>query len=157
MVSFQYRSPLRPLKGAIADAQAMKAFFTSKLSVQDRHIRTLFGPEATHDNILDSFRTHLISNPDIRDGDPIVFYFAGHGTRCDAPDEWTTVDKKCEAICPWDVSQTEEGNNTVYPIMDRTLWALLHGLAQEKGNNITVILDCCHSGSGSRVSHYSYR
>ncbi|PPQ83879.1 hypothetical protein CVT25_000649 [Psilocybe cyanescens] len=35
-------------------------------------------------------------------------------------------------------------------VLDRTLAALLHDLADSKGNNITVILDCCHSGSGTR-------
>ncbi|KAG8795515.1 hypothetical protein FRC12_013314 [Ceratobasidium sp. 428] len=35
-------------------------------------------------------------------------------------------------------------------IPDRTLAALIHQLSKAKGDNITVILDSCHSGSGTR-------
>ncbi|KAF8436545.1 hypothetical protein L210DRAFT_3548334 [Boletus edulis BED1] len=36
------------------------------------------------------------------------------------------------------------------PILDRTIGALIEDIAKAKGDNITVIFDCCHSASGTR-------
>ncbi|KAI0341528.1 hypothetical protein BDW22DRAFT_1430173 [Trametopsis cervina] len=48
-------------------------------------------------------------------------------------------------------SHTSEATHLdVYGIPDRTIGLLLDSIAVKKGNNITVILDCCHSGSGTR-------
>ena len=130
----------------------MVDFLESYLSVPSSHIRVLKGSEATRQNILNAFQQHLTANPEIKDGDPMVFFFAGHGQHTPAPKGWTTDDGMVESICPWDQTLVDEkGRNPVYGIPDRTVWALFHELAHLKGNNITAILDCCHSGSISRV------
>ncbi len=50
-----------------------------------------------------------------------------------------------ETIVPYD-SRTQG----IYDIPDKVLTSLLARLATTKGTNITVILDSCHSGSGTR-------
>ena len=54
-------------------------------------------------------------------------------------------DGRDETIVPHD-SRT----NDVFDIPDKTMAALLERLAAAKGKHITVVLDCCHSGSGTR-------
>ncbi|KAJ7016293.1 hypothetical protein C8F04DRAFT_1163119 [Mycena alexandri] len=93
------------------------------------------------------FHSHLIENTNINPGDAIIFYFAGHGSRVTAPTGWESNDDLIETICPHDqrisVNEVVQG---VPGIPDVTIAALLRELARCKGNNITVILDCCHSG-----------
>ncbi|KIM84931.1 hypothetical protein PILCRDRAFT_817762 [Piloderma croceum F 1598] len=38
----------------------------------------------------------------------------------------------------------------IHCILDLTINGLIHELENKRGGNITVILDCCHSGSGTR-------
>ncbi|CAE6436192.1 unnamed protein product [Rhizoctonia solani] len=89
-------------------------------------------------------------NPKIKYHDPIVIYFAGHGDRMPAPAGWQTADGMVEMILPYDVSTMDVHGRYNYGIPDLTLAFLLYSLSQSKGNNITVILDSCHSGSGTR-------
>ena len=152
LTSLQYQSIRRHLSGAIPDAEAMVDFLESHLSVPSSHIRVLKGPEATRQNIINAFQEHLIANPEIKYGDPMIFYFAGNGAQSAAPKGWQTNNGMVEYICPWDATAIEEnGSDPVYCIPDRTVWALFHELAHLKGNSITAILDCCHTTGMPRV------
>jgi hypothetical protein len=106
--------------------------------------------EATHHNIIDQFRSHLTYNSDINKGDPILFYFAGHGCRYNANESWPTDDGCQEAICPVDRGTNHPNGLKVPDISDRDLGLLLLELSRKKGDNITVILDCCFGGSATR-------
>ncbi|KAF7337827.1 hypothetical protein MVEN_02005600 [Mycena venus] len=58
---------------------------------------------------------------------------------------------KSKPLVPHDErGKTPEGE-VIHGIPDRTLNMLLSRLASARGDNITVILDCCHSASGTRV------
>jgi hypothetical protein len=101
----------------------------------------------------------LIDNPNIRHGDPILFYFAGHGSRVTAPSSWPIAWKdsderrEIEAILPYDsVRDTRKARHDreIPGIPDRTLGSLLRKIAARHGSNITVVLDCCASGHGTR-------
>ncbi|KAG9121086.1 hypothetical protein FRC07_003098 [Ceratobasidium sp. 392] len=48
------------------------------------------------------------------------------------------------------LTRYDPNKNYNYGIPDRTLGALIHQLSRAKGDNITVILDCCHSASATR-------
>jgi len=104
--------------------------------------------DATRQAIIQALQDHFVNNDRIDRGDAMLFYFAGHGSQCDAPAGWTTDDGNVETISPHDESNNPDSN--VCGIPDRTLFALLHQTAEARGNNITTILDCCHSGSGTR-------
>lgn len=85
---------------------------------------------------------------DFSPGDPILIYFAGHGTTADAPDDWTTGSQLMSLIVPYDCDvkdlkhfqvndmRNRDAKHPVYPIPDRTLGALLHILAEKRGDNI---------------------
>ncbi|KDR69768.1 hypothetical protein GALMADRAFT_77119 [Galerina marginata CBS 339.88] len=135
------------LRGAVADARAIEHYVKDKLKVQDSHIRLLLDEDASRQNIIDAL-IGLKENKDIRRGDAILIYFAGHGQEIDAPEFWPTgnVDGKIQSIVPQDFDRV--GGTHVIP--DLTLGSLIDGIYAKKGDNITVILDSCFSGSGTR-------
>ncbi|CAL1711904.1 unnamed protein product [Somion occarium] len=55
-----------------------------------------------------------------------------------------------EMIIPYDEGTIDADGYAICGIPDRTLGALLDMLAISHSDNITVVLDCCHSGHGTR-------
>ncbi|KIM78109.1 hypothetical protein PILCRDRAFT_603746 [Piloderma croceum F 1598] len=140
---------VRKLSGAAPDAQAIKEYLENDLKVPSGQIRILLDKEATRSAIIQGFY-ELQNDPDIKMDDPILIFYAGHGSELDAPLEWETgaAGSKIQTLVPQDYDKTD--GQEVHAIPDRTLGALIDGIAQKKGDNITVIFDCCHSGSGTR-------
>ncbi|KAG8715603.1 hypothetical protein FRC11_002490 [Ceratobasidium sp. 423] len=147
---YQRRDIHQDLMGSVGDAMSVFDFFTEHLGVPKDRFVCLFDEHATRDAIINTFVNHLINNPAIRPHDAIVIYFAGHGDRMPAPAGWQSADGKVEMILPYDASTYDAHGRYNYGIPDLTLAFLLYKLSQEKENNITVILDSCHSGSGTR-------
>ncbi|KZV93491.1 hypothetical protein EXIGLDRAFT_43125 [Exidia glandulosa HHB12029] len=139
------------LKGAVADADDMYEFLTSTLAVDPSHIRNLRDHQATRDGIIDAFAA-LASNDRIQRGDAIVIYYAGHGSQTAAPSGWETGgrDARVEMLIPHNFLPATTPDQKQQGILDITLSTLLTKLAEQKGDNITVILDSCHSGSSTR-------
>ncbi|TFY57466.1 hypothetical protein EVJ58_g7003 [Rhodofomes roseus] len=137
--------PIAPLNGCVADARAMANFLSNSLHVPASQMVTLFDEEASRENILSTFKQHFIENGAIAKGDGIVFFFAGHGTQEYAPDDWGLDGDIVECICPQDLDFVE-----VHGIPSTTLNGLFRELAHIKGDNITAIFDCCHSGKITR-------
>lgn len=132
------------LRGCVNDVEAMSIFLETHLSVSHDHIRILTNQQATRARILQTFQEFLINNPAITPGDQVLFHYSGHGSRMPDP-SGLEPDGYNETIVPYD-SRTPG----IYDIPDKTLAALLDQLAASKGPSISVILDCCHSGSGTR-------
>ncbi|HOY51109.1 MAG TPA: caspase family protein, partial [Prolixibacteraceae bacterium] len=136
---------IAPLTGCVNDVTGMRAFLTGPLGVPVQQVKTLVNGEATRAAILRNFREFLIENPAIPHGSQLLFQFSGHGSQMPDP-TGTEPDGLDETIVPYN-SRTGQ----VFDIPDKTLAALIGRLAEEKGTHITVILDCCHSGSGTRM------
>ncbi|KAF8608026.1 hypothetical protein BDV93DRAFT_434690, partial [Ceratobasidium sp. AG-I] len=156
----EYESPGREnLRGCVTDAMSMFSYLTRNLCTPRGQILCLLNEQATRQVIIDSFSSHLVNNPNINHSDPILIYFAGHGDSVAAPAEWYSSDGTCDMILPHDASWSNvqddienaappaKINNFVHGIPDRTIGALISKLHQVKGDNITVILDSCFSGS----------
>ena len=92
---------------------------------------------ATRANILAGIRW-LVAGA--KKGDVIVFYYSGHGSQV-ADISGDEIDKRDETICPHDYA-------TAGMIKDDDLRMAFAGVAA--GVNLDVILDSCHSGSGTR-------
>jgi len=125
-------------------------FLTKMLHVPDSRLVKLTNADATRANILETFDKHLINNPHIDRGDPIVILYAGHGNRMKAPLNWAAENDMIETICPHDEQTHDEKEKMVHGIPDRTFDGLMRRLAYEKGDNILAIFDCCHSGGVMR-------
>ncbi|PVG00045.1 hypothetical protein CPB86DRAFT_702211 [Serendipita vermifera] len=154
----EYASPnVRNLYGAVSDAKAIQEYLEVTLGVPTEQISCLHNSQATRAAIIQKL-TELQMDPRIQRGDPILVYYAGHGGETDAPIGWETNDPMVQMLIPYDFSaeidvvntKISGGGNVVYAIPDRTIGTLLERVAFEKGDNLTVIFDCCHSGSGTR-------
>lgn len=124
------------LDGCVNDARSIKAFLSDRLHTPESQIVFLVNEFATRKAILSNFRTHLIDNIGIQNGDTIVVYYAGHGSRVTAPADWPATDGKIETICPHDETMIDLNGDLVHGIPDRTINWLLNKLAAVKGNNI---------------------
>ncbi|KAJ7906000.1 caspase domain-containing protein [Mycena leptocephala] len=142
---------LRTLRGAVNDARAVEKYILD-LDVPPSNIVLLENENATRSAMLSAFRTHFLENTNIPDhGEAtMIFFFAGHGSRFDAPSDLIAPGRRVEAICPVDERTENDAGEYVHAIPDYVLVRLLSELADKKGNNITVILDCCHSGGMER-------
>jgi hypothetical protein len=149
----QYDNPAYNLQFAKADALSFYNFLTSHnddergLGVPGKNIRTLYDRQATYKNIINTIEEHFICNTSIRHGDPMLFYYSGHGARymIENRDEWPTDDGFFEAIAPADRKDSDQEEQGDIP--DATLRGLFKQVIEAKGNNLTLIIDCCHSGS----------
>ena len=75
-------------------------------------------------------------------GDALVFHYSGHGSQVRDTEGDELEDGKDEIICPWDFDW-EDGY-----IKDDDFHAMFQDL--KKGVHLEVILDSCHSGTGTR-------
>jgi hypothetical protein len=94
---------------------------------------------ATRTKILNAWKTHLVDNDSIRNGDAIVIFFAGHGSRVQAPHRWPSTHGVIETICPQDEGCKNQPDEFVHGLPDLVINMLLHRLAAAKGNNIVRI------------------
>lgn len=140
------RTGFWPLKSAVADANNFRDWVVNELGVPPSRIRDLRNEGATRQAIIKGLQD-LATKATIKQGDPILIYYAGHGSEASAPAEWhwDSPNGKIQMIIPWDHKPAD-----VHGIPDRTLGQLLTDIADKKGDNITVVFDSCHSGSGTR-------
>ncbi len=100
-------------------------------------MRILTDKRATRANILDGIRW-LVKGA--KKGDVLIFHYSGHGSQV-ADTSGAEIDGKDETICPHDYS-------TAGMIRDDDLLELFTGI--EEGVVFDVILDSCHSGTGTK-------
>ena len=129
------------LPGARNDAIAYRDVFIAQKGFAPENIHMLLDHEATRANIIREFKEWLPSV--VKPGDLVVFAFAGHGSQA-----WDTngdeEDGLDETICPTDVIKGNSQND----IADDELNTLLKGIPTD---NIVVVMDNCHAGSGTRA------
>jgi len=128
---------IRNLRGCVNDSENFCRFLTESLHANPLHIKHLRDSEATRQGILCAFQKHLINNQKICKNDPMVFYFAGHGSY-EISEEDRLSGSKMETICPYDDRTGVRG------IPDRTIASLMRQLAILKGNNIVSFVICTH-------------
>jgi hypothetical protein len=126
--SRQYRN----LSGCLADVDGINEYLQAVLSVNPRNIRSLRDAEATRAAILGELES-FIADHNIQRGDPILIYFAGHGSEVKSPRGWSST--KTQMLIPHDCGTKIEGED-VHGIPDRTLGCILRKMADAKGNNI---------------------
>ncbi|MCB0125578.1 MAG: caspase family protein, partial [Caldilineaceae bacterium] len=147
------RSRVPHLRGCTTDAEQMERLLRERFGVPAANILRLTNEEATHQRIKAAFREHLIENArrsasakldrEAESTPAFLFQYSGHGSQ--AIDETgNEPDGLDETLVPYD-SRTPG----VFDIKDWEVGALIEELNQFS-ENVTVILDCCHSGSGTR-------
>jgi outer membrane protein OmpA-like peptidoglycan-associated protein len=132
-----------PLEGPVNDVRAMSVFLTGSLGYRSRDIKTLVDAEATRRNILDAIERWLVAGT--APGDEAFLFFSGHGFQ--QPDtNGDEADQRDETLVPVDAF-VDDRRTVVGMIADDEIAALLDRM---RGRRIHVVLDSCHSGTGTR-------
>lgn len=143
----QYSAPILALKGCTTDVKLQQELLIHRFGFNPQDIVTLTDQQATCKSILTAFEEHLINQA--KPGDVVVFHFSGHGSTVTDPDR-DQPDGLNSTLVPVD-SKLPEGypitRGPVSDIMGHTLFLLMSALKTE---NVTVVLDCCYSGGGTR-------
>lgn len=140
-----YPLPVSKLSGCVNDIEEVEKL-VGELSQDGRFdpsVLTLKDAQSTRAAIVDGFRKHLSkAGP----GDAALFYYCGHGSQAAAPSELWSIepDRLNETLVCYDSRQ--QGG---WDLADKELALLVAEVAQS-GTHLVCILDCCHSGSGTR-------
>jgi hypothetical protein len=131
------------LEGCLNDARAMRSVLLSRFGFLSANIDTVLDLAASREHMQNAMQKLL---DDSKPGDIAVIFYAGHGSqvRNSLSVKPGHLD---ESVVPADAWR--EG---VPDIRDKELSKLFNQFI-DKGVDLTVILDCCHSGSMSRGPH----
>ena len=136
----RYPDPANELKGCVNDVRQMADTLKSGYGFLpgDGNMRILTDARATTGAILDGLAWLTAgASP----GDSLVFHYSGHGSQVPDKHGDETTDRLDEILCPYDLDWD-------HPLTDDDLAAACANVPQ--GVLLTVILDCCHSGTGLR-------
>ena len=135
------------LQGCVNDVSLQQQLLIHRFGFNPQDILVVTDKQATHQGILTAFEEHLIKQA--KPGDVVVYHFSGHGSRISDPD-CDFTDCLNSTFVPIDGSLPTGFPNqggVVQDIMGHTLFLLMEALQTE---NVSVILDSCHSGGGTR-------
>ncbi len=141
-----YPSPVPTLQGCVNDIEVFGSYLAERIDKGQGvalDVRTLKNDEAVRQNVIQGFRDHLGKAVA---GDVALFYYSGHGSQEQSPEQFWTLepDHLDETLVCFDSRQ--QGS---WDLADKELAKLIADVAAT-GAHVAVILDCCHSGSGTR-------
>jgi pimeloyl-ACP methyl ester carboxylesterase len=139
----EYPNPDHRLGGCCNDVAELEELLKLRIPPAQLSLRTLRDSEAAREAVITEFSEHLGR---AAPGDTAFFYFAGHGSREHAPEVFWPMepDRLDETLVLFDSRQPGG-----WDLADKELAALIMPIAK-KGAHVVVVLDCCHSGSGTR-------
>lgn len=140
----RYPDPNNELKGCVNDVRQMADTLQHRYGFSgDGNLRVLTDARATTKAILDGLAWLTAgASP----GDSLVFHYSGHGSQVPDRNGDETTDRLDEILCPYDLDWE-------HPLTDDDLAAACARVP--RGALLTVILDCCHSGTGLRDFAFS--
>lgn len=134
--------PRASLAGCMNDVEIMHSLLISTYGFRSDHVMTLLNGDATSASVPQAWRSFLVARS--KPGDKIVFYYSGHGFQ--APDDnGDEEDGLDESLVLHDAILSDDGVEGI--LRDDALGELT---ALLNGRDVTVVLDCCHSGTGIR-------
>ncbi|MBW4491242.1 MAG: caspase family protein [Trichocoleus desertorum ATA4-8-CV12] len=140
----QYAGSVRPLEGCVNDINAIATYLEERLdhNQYQLHVEKLLNEQATRKAVIAKFQQHL---GQATHEDVALFYYSGHGSQEPAPREFwhLELDRMDETLVCWD-SRTSD-----WDLADKEL-AYLIAQAAKNDPHFVIVLDCCHSGSGTR-------
>ncbi|KJA22390.1 hypothetical protein HYPSUDRAFT_41018 [Hypholoma sublateritium FD-334 SS-4] len=143
LIGIDHSESFQPLRGAVADVLAFKEYLENEVAVPTDRIVVLLNWSARRRDIIEALHD-IAKNEQIKRGDPIIVYFAGYGGEIIYAED--DVKRTSQFIVPQDYCHRQ--GSEVPAIPDQTIAALLGEIADVKGENITVILDCSYTMSG---------
>ncbi|GAA5032590.1 hypothetical protein GCM10023258_31700 [Terrabacter aeriphilus] len=138
-----YPAPVPALSGCVNDVMAFAGVLRERVGAEALELVVLTDAAATREAVTAALTDHLgRAGAD----DVALFYWSGHGSQQDTPPElWTLEpDHRDETlVC---VDSRSPGS---WDLADKELATLLAGVSAS-GCHTVVVLDCCHSGDGTR-------
>ncbi|MFH0844356.1 MAG: caspase family protein [Pseudomonadota bacterium] len=135
----KYRIPGSDLQGCVNDVTNVRDILLKYFGFGVKDIRMVIDERATRDGIMRRLEWLL---REAKAGDRLLFHFSGHGSQIRDRDGDELKDHLDEVICPHDMDW--EGAF----ITDDDLGQLFSAIPKDV--NLEVLLDCCHSGTGTR-------
>lgn len=134
----RYRIPGADLRGCVNDVVNMTGVLTEVYGFAKADIVTLTDEAATR-KAMQAAILALVNGG--RKGDVLYLHYSGHGAN--VPDaDGDEADGRDEILCPTDLDWKA-------PLADDWLRATFNRLRE--GVNLTVVMDCCHSGTNTRA------
>ncbi|KAG9323680.1 hypothetical protein KVV02_002976 [Mortierella alpina] len=140
LIGINYKDQAKPLHGCVNDTAVMKRFLLG-VGFEEQHIRLLTDDQKgtqwmpTRDNIIENLKWLI---HDAKKNDSYFLHYSGHGGQ----------------IEDYDGDETNGMDNCIFPLDHREKGVIvddeLHDLlvkALPPGVRLTVVFDCCHSGS----------
>jgi len=125
------------LRGCVNDVKDLSAALVNWHGFRKSDITVLTDLAATKKAMQAGIKALL---RDSKKGDVAVFHYSGHGSHV-PDDNRDEADGRDEILCPTDLDWDD-------PLRDDWLRATLDSV--RAGVNLTVIMDCCHSGTNTR-------
>ena len=134
----RYQIPGADLRGCVNDVGNLARALIDLYAFRKADIATLTDLDATR-KAMERGIARLVR--DARKGDVLVLHYSGHGSNV-PDDDGDEADQRDEILCPTDLDWKA-------PLTDDWLRQTFDRLRD--GVSLTVIMDCCHSGTNTRA------
>lgn len=132
------------LSGPTADVAALQSVLVERAGFRASDVSTLLDEHATADAIRHGFAAMIDASAA---NDLILFYFAGHGSQL-PDDSGEELDGLDETLVPYDATALR---GQWKDVRDDEIGELI-ARANQKTDQVVLILDCCSSGTNTRAA-----
>ncbi len=133
-----YQIPGADLNGCVNDVKNLSGALKTYYGFEDKDITMLTDLQATK-KAMEAAIQKLIKGG--KKGDVLLLHYSGHGSNV-PDDNGDEADHRDEILCPTNLDWND-------PLRDDWLRKTFNKL--RKGVSLTVIMDCCHSGTNTRA------
>jgi metacaspase-1 len=134
----KYLIPGADLRGCVNDVKSLSAALIQWFGFKKPDVTLLIDEAATKKAMQAGIKALIKSG---KKGDTLVLHYSGHGSNV-PDDDGDEADERDEILCPSDLDWKD-------PLRDDWLRAEFDKL--RAGVKLTVIMDCCHSGTNTRA------
>ena len=134
----KYQVPGADLRGCVNDVNNLQKVLLQYYGFAGKDITVLTDLKATK-KVMQAAIQKLLAGS--KKGDVLLLHYSGHGSNV-PDDNGDEADKREEILCPTDLDWKD-------PFRDDWLRKTFDNL--KAGVSLTVIMDCCHSGSNTRA------
>ena len=134
----RYQIPGADLRGCVNDVKNMQGVLAQMYGFAGKDITVLTDFAATT-KAMQAAISKLVR--EARQGDVLLLHYSGHGSNV-VDISGDEADRRDEILCPTDLDWHK-------PLLDDWLRSTFDRL--RSGVSLTVIMDCCHSGTNTRV------
>ncbi|WP_166822075.1 caspase family protein [Thalassoroseus pseudoceratinae] len=130
------------LRGCVNDVEELENLLTSQYGFKSNNVRTRTDRRVNKGEIKSGWKWLLRG---AQAGDCLIFHFSGHGSYTVDKDGDEEGDRRDELLCLYDMDWDDEESY----LLDDELWEMTQEIPD--GVLLTILLDCCHSGTGTRA------